>query len=55
MPNTAHNITSLKSPKNTTIKKVLLYGAAAAGLILAGAFVFASTLSDDEVEVELTE
>jgi len=52
----AHNITSLKSPKTTIIKKALIIGAAATGLIIAGALVFAATLPlEVEVEAELAE
>lgn len=44
-----HNITSLKSPKTLVLKKALIIGASAAGLIAAGAvaFVAAKPSSDD--------
>lgn len=43
-----HNITSLKSPKSALVKKALIIGAAATGLIIAGALAFAAVSSNDE-------
>lgn len=42
MPTSVPNITSLKSNKSLIIKKALIIGAAATGLILAGAVTFAA-------------
>lgn len=49
----AKKITTMKSTKSTTLKKVLIFGASAAGLIIAGALVFAAAVPD-EVEDEAT-
>ena len=56
MTSNVHNITSVKSnPKHPILKKALLIAAAATGLIIAGALVFASLPEEDAVEVELAE
>jgi hypothetical protein len=52
MPNTVPSITTLKTP-TTIIKKALIIGAAAAGLIAVGAvaFVVAKPAADGLVDV----
>jgi len=46
------NITSLKSNKSIILKKALIIGAAATGLIIAGALVFAAAQPSEEVELD---
>lgn len=50
-----HNITTLKSAKSVLIKKALIIGAAATGLIIAGALVFAAAQPLEETDAEASE